>query len=70
MRSMGTPNCPGILHFERRFGIGDNYGEVEWVTFIADEAFAGGCRALLERFISQHLRGRGQHDCSIGIWDQ
>jgi hypothetical protein len=36
---------PWNTAFLRRFGIGDNYGEVEWVTFIADEAFAAAAGA-------------------------
>ena len=35
----GNTKLPWNSAFERKFGIGDNYGEVEWVTFIADEAF-------------------------------
>jgi hypothetical protein len=35
----GNTKLPWNSAFERKFGIGDNYGEVEWITFIADEAF-------------------------------
>ena len=35
----GNTKLPWNSAFERKFGIGDNHGEVEWVTFIADEAF-------------------------------
>ena len=35
----GNTKLPWNLAFDRKFGIGDNYGEVEWITFIADEAF-------------------------------
>ena len=35
----GNTKLPWNSAFERKFGIGDNYGAVEWITFIADEAF-------------------------------
>ena len=35
----GNTKLPWNLAFEKKLGIGENYGEVEWITFIADEAF-------------------------------